>query len=196
MPGQRGATLPHICPQYGDGHIFFWCPLNLHSAVRGSTHPLLPRRTPSYPNHPDKPDYLVTLWALEDKTQILKPLNDIIRSPDTLTYLWNQIRFHRAIVSNETIYEWYLCIKVIQFQFSPTWSCVSLPRPTTSSGWKLLIFVLFKTNYLQILMFKHAFHSELQWWLANQTDLKTSTVISSDEVVTLFMCVWEPSDSQ
>ena len=27
------------------------------------------------------------------------------------------------------------------FKFSATWSCVSLPRPTTSSGWKLLIFV-------------------------------------------------------
>ena len=27
------------------------------------------------------------------------------------------------------------------FKFSATWSCVSLPRPTTSSSWKLLIFV-------------------------------------------------------
>ena len=30
---------------------------------------------------------------------------------------------------------------VILLQFSPTCSCVSLPRPTTSSGWKLLIFL-------------------------------------------------------
>ena len=30
-----------------------------------------------------------------------------------------------------------------QFKFSPTWSCVSQQRPTTSSGWKLLIFVWF-----------------------------------------------------
>ena len=28
---------------------------------------------------------------------------------------------------------------VIQFKFSPTWSCVSLLRPTTSSEWKLHI---------------------------------------------------------
>ena len=28
-----------------------------------------------------------------------------------------------------------------QFKFSPIWSCVSLPRATTSSGWKLLTFV-------------------------------------------------------
>ena len=28
----------------------------------------------------------------------------------------------------------------IEFKFSPSWSCVSLPRPTTSSGWKLLTF--------------------------------------------------------
>ena len=37
--------------------------------------------------------------------------------------------------------------------FTPTWSCVSLTRPTTSSGCKLLIFVEVETKYLQILMF-------------------------------------------
>ena len=35
-----------------------------------------------------------------------------------------------------------------------TWSCLSLPRPTTSSGWILLIFVKFEFKHLQILMFK------------------------------------------
>ena len=34
-----------------------------------------------------------------------------------------------------------------EFNFSPTYSCVSLPRPTTSSGWKLLIFVKFQTKH-------------------------------------------------
>ena len=29
----------------------------------------------------------------------------------------------------------------IKFKFSLAWSCVSLPRATTSIGWKLLIFV-------------------------------------------------------
>ena len=32
------------------------------------------------------------------------------------------------------------------FKFSAAWSCVSLPRPTTSSGWKLPIFVYLSTN--------------------------------------------------
>ena len=36
---------------------------------------------------------------------------------------------------------WPLNRYVGKFKFSPTWSCVSLPRATTSSGWKILIFV-------------------------------------------------------
>ena len=31
--------------------------------------------------------------------------------------------------------------EAIQFKFPPTWSCVSLTRPTTSSGWQLITFV-------------------------------------------------------
>ena len=42
-------------------------------------------------------------------------------------------------------------------QFSPTWSCVSLPRPTTLGGWKLLKFIEFQTNHLQIVMFQQTF---------------------------------------
>ena len=33
--------------------------------------------------------------------------------------------------------------------FLPTWNCVSLPRPTTSSGWKLLRSVQLETNRRQ-----------------------------------------------
>ena len=41
-------------------------------------------------------------------------------------------------------------------KFSTTWVGVSLPRSTTSSGWKLLLFVEFETKYLQIFTFKQA----------------------------------------
>ena len=52
-------------------------------------------------------------------------------------------------------------IKLVKlFKFSATWGCVSLPRPTTSSGWKLLIFVWFEHKHLQIPMFRHTFHSQ------------------------------------
>ena len=34
-----------------------------------------------------------------------------------------------------------LFCQVILFKFSTTWGCVSLPRSTTTSGWKLLTFV-------------------------------------------------------
>ena len=44
------------------------------------------------------------------------------------------------------------------------WSCVYLARTTTSSGWKLLMFVSLDSKYLQILMFKHKFQSQLQWF--------------------------------
>ena len=35
---------------------------------------------------------------------------------------------------------------VIQFKFSVTWSCVSLPRHTTSSDWKFMLFVKFRSQ--------------------------------------------------
>ena len=38
----------------------------------------------------------------------------------------------------------------------------SLQLVSRSSAWKLLIFVKFKINHLQILMFKHRFHSQYQ----------------------------------
>ena len=43
------------------------------------------------------------------------------------------------------------------FKFLPTWICVSLPRATTSSEWKLLIFAKLSIRYLQILKLKHPF---------------------------------------
>ena len=45
-------------------------------------------------------------------------------------------------------------------EIAPTWSCVSLPRPTTSSGWNLLICVWCGSKHLQMLMF----YSEYQWF--------------------------------
>ena len=50
--------------------------------------------------------------------------------------------------------------QVILFEFSATWSCVSLPRTTTSSGWRLLTFASFENKKLQMLILKHTFYSQ------------------------------------
>ena len=42
--------------------------------------------------------------------------------------------------------------QIIQFEFSPTWSCVSLTRSTTSSEWKLFKFDKMEVNCFQILL--------------------------------------------
>ena len=42
--------------------------------------------------------------------------------------------------------------QIIQLEFSPTWSCVSLTRSTTSSDWKLLRFDKMEVNKFQILL--------------------------------------------
>ena len=44
-----------------------------------------------------------------------------------------------------------------KFKFSPTWSCVSLPRPTTPSEWKLLIVVEFESAHYQSSKFNAKF---------------------------------------
>ena len=41
--------------------------------------------------------------------------------------------------------------QIIQSEFSPTWSCVSLTRSTTSSEWKLFRFDKMEVNCFQIL---------------------------------------------
>ena len=43
-----------------------------------------------------------------------------------------------VIIWLEEYYQQRLTWRQVTLKFSPTWSCVSLPRPTTSSGWKLL----------------------------------------------------------
>ena len=51
-----------------------------------------------------------------------------------------------------------LTLLVLFFRFvPPTWSCVSLPRPTTSSGWKLLAFIhsFIHSFYLSICFFTY-----------------------------------------
>ena len=57
------------------------------------------------------------------------------------------------------IWTWYLqqwfnplTAKIIQFEFSPTWSCVSLTRSTTLSEWKLFRFDKIEVNSFQILL--------------------------------------------
>ena len=67
---------------------------------------------------------------------------------------------------------------VNKFIFSTTWGCVSLPRSTTSSGWKLLIFIQ-KTEHLQLLMFQHPFSSQCQWFDRLMKQIKTTIVVIS-----------------
>ena len=69
------------------------------------------------------------------------------------------------------------------FKFQPTWSCVSLPRPTTSSGWKLLIFLKFEIYPLQILMFEHTFCSQYQWFDLQIKQVKNKNNVSFDAVL-------------
>ena len=48
------------------------------------------------------------------------------------------------------------------FKFSIAWGCVSLPRSTTSSDWKLPTLVLLETKHFRILVFEQSFHSQNQ----------------------------------
>ena len=48
--------------------------------------------------------------------------------------------------------------QIIQFEFSPTWSCVSLTRSTTSSEWKLFKFDKMEVNSFQILLVDVTFY--------------------------------------
>ena len=43
----------------------------------------------------------------------------------------------------------YQCFK-IESIFSVTWSCVSLPRYTTSSDWKCMLLLTFKSQYISL----------------------------------------------
>ena len=48
--------------------------------------------------------------------------------------------------------------QIIQFEFSHTWSCVSLTRSTTSSEWKLFRFDKMEVNSSQILLIDVTFY--------------------------------------
>ena len=48
--------------------------------------------------------------------------------------------------------------QIIQFEFSPTWSCVSLTRSTTSSEWKLFRFDKMEVISFQILLADGTFY--------------------------------------
>ena len=48
--------------------------------------------------------------------------------------------------------------QIIQFEFSPTWSYVSLTRSTTSSEWKLFKLDKMEVNSFQILLVDVTFY--------------------------------------
>ena len=58
------------------------------------------------------------------------------------------------------LYKTYFSVnrQIIQSEFSPTWSCVSLTRSTTSSEWKLFRFDKMEVNGFQILLIDVTFY--------------------------------------
>ena len=54
--------------------------------------------------------------------------------------------------------------QIIQSEFSPTWSCVSLTRSTTSSDWKLFRFDNMEVNCFQILLIDVTFLNMFKRW--------------------------------
>ena len=54
--------------------------------------------------------------------------------------------------------------QIIQSEFSPTWSCVSLTRSTTSSDWKLFRFDKMEVNCFQILLIHVTFLNMFKRW--------------------------------
>ena len=83
-------------------------------------------------------------------------------------------------------YRWITCIctdvwglfykpfncQIIKFEFSPTWSCVSLPRSTTTSEWKLFRFDKMKVNYFQLLLIDVKFFYQHVWKLTGNVLIK------------------------
>ena len=78
---------------------------------------------------------------------------------------WQSI-YHELIYPFQWLFVW--CKKwfnpqpfnrqILQSEFSPTWSCVSLTRSTTSSEWKLFIFHKMEVNCFQILLIDVTFY--------------------------------------
>ena len=62
----------------------------------------------------------------------------------------------------------------LKFQFSPIWSCLSLPRPTTSNGWKLQLHLFnLRSNICKYYIARHK-------WVKNKNDnLEIKGLISS-----------------
>ena len=111
---------------------------------------------------------IVGLW-MQKVQQIILVIKQFM-IVGTLKSVGNHVNYYRVIRATKSAHiylsnrSWlgpkalYLIIKLLKC--SPTWSYVSLPRPTTSSGWKLIILcVCFGTKHLQILMFKRLFLS-------------------------------------
>ena len=64
-------------------------------------------------------------------------INDFkLRKPSHSWFIWIYI----------STLQWLTLRTPIQFEFSVTWSCVSLPQSTTSSDWKFVLFVEFRSQ--------------------------------------------------
>ena len=56
-------------------------------------------------------------------------------------------KYGKDVLLNVYTRYWPFNRQIIQLEFSPTWSCVSLTRSTTSSEWKLFRFDKMEVNY-------------------------------------------------
>ena len=82
--------------------------------------------------------YLTLWWYLPNY------LIDIVYRDPQLQVGENYSFLFNLTISQNVMFKTYLITHTLiglSAKFPPTWSCVSLPRPTTSSGWKLLTFV-------------------------------------------------------
>ena len=91
------------------------------------------------------PDLIIP-WSL---IEIQQPQNSLIQTPLFISlydYFQNDrnalIHFSIRLPPESLIYFFSrITLCLLSYFFSSTWSCSSLPRPTTSTSWKLLIFV-------------------------------------------------------
>ena len=92
--------------------------------------------------------YVILFYSMPDIVVALCPNMLVIYILQTIRYWTCWIDIHNIIISPKILL--YLFNRqIIQFEFSPTWSCVSLTRSTTSSEWKLFRFDKMEVNSFQ-----------------------------------------------
>ena len=97
---------------------------------------------------------------MSQNTQMTRPhRRPMSKRPDCYELIW-WFQFKKKHAFYLKIFQRFnpLTAKFSQFEFSPTWSCVSLTRSTTSSEWKLFRFAKKEVKYFQILLVDVTFY--------------------------------------